>query len=105
MRTLNDIPDYLRGPEQAPLTFWQALRRGAIFTLLSSCVIAIGMGGIGYVLPLLVHHIVLNFAWVLSFPQPVGVNQFPGTLGGWPLISFGAIPWRRNRTGADVVFV
>lgn len=63
MRTLNDIPEYLRGPEQAPLTFWQALRRGAIFTLLSSCVIAIGMGGIGYVLPLLVHHIVLNFAW------------------------------------------
>lgn len=63
MRTLNDIPDYLREPEQAPLTFWQGLRRGAIFTLLVSCVIAIGMGGVGYLVPVLVCHLVLNFAW------------------------------------------
>ena len=71
MRTLNDIPDYLRGPEKKEWTPGQGLLRGTICTLIAAAVLGALLCTVTYYAPRLTFHWLLNIAsgflitWVL----------------------------------------
>ena len=71
MRTLNDIPDYLRGPEKKEWTPGRGLLRGTIYSLIVAAMLGAILCAVTYYVPQLTCHWLLNMAsgflvtWVL----------------------------------------
>ena len=71
MRTINDIPDYLREPEKKGWTPGQGLLRGTVYTLIVAALLGAILCTVTYYVPQLTCHWLLNIAsgflitWVL----------------------------------------
>ena len=63
MITLNQIPDYLKEPEQEEWTPTAGRRRGAIHTLIATVLLAALFGGLALLVPTLAAHWALNIAY------------------------------------------